>query len=261
MVCSMTSRINGEATFRAAVDKAVSRMVGCEHRLSYSLIRMPVWLPSGSCVVIEVWPSQGGTVVVTDGGTTYHEAEVLSADSQFKRYASKYAESVGVKYEHESFSIEGVSYDQISGAIGFVSSCAKHVLDHAVINRDKKRYQDDTDILYDRLTRVFSPKRVARDVEIKGISTHLWKFATAVSGRSRQIIFEPVANHTGSIASASMKFHDVALLDNPPGRTSVVSNKQEYGDMIAVLAQASDVIEQSAKDETIRRLVGNSRAA
>lgn len=125
-----------DAEFKRLIERAVSQLVHHEHFMTHSVIKMPVWLPSGSGVVIEVWPKRE-SVLVTDGGSTFTEAELLNADHQFSSYAPKIAEHSGVRYDSQALFIDRVSYDRIHGAVGTVCSCAKQVLDYAVLKRNE----------------------------------------------------------------------------------------------------------------------------
>jgi hypothetical protein len=75
----------------------------------------------------------------------------------------------------------------------------------------------------------------------------------------RPTIFEPVTKHPTSIAHASMKFSDIALLkDEAPQRVAVVHNKKELGTLLTVLSRSANVIDD---DESKERIVRLARAA
>jgi hypothetical protein len=97
---------------------------------------------------------------------------------------------------------------------------------------------------------------VAKNVKIVGQSSTEWPFATIVRlPGTRPTIFEPVTKHHHSVASASMKFNDIARLGtDAPARVAVVHNKKEFGTLLGVLSQAASVVDDDVPDETIHRL-------
>jgi hypothetical protein len=127
----------------------------------------------------------------------------------------------------------------------------------------EKTFEDSKDRLFERLVKVFaktagpSIKVVTRNVKVIGHSSAEWPIATIVKlpGSRTQTIFEPVTKHHNSVATASMKFHDIALLGkDAPARVAVVHNKQEFGTYLQVLSQAANVIDDDVPDSTIVRL-------
>jgi hypothetical protein len=63
------------------------------------------------------------------------------------------------------------------------------------------------------------------------------------------------ASAPATIANASMKFGDIALLKkDAPHRVAVVRNKSELGKLLTVLSRSADVIDDNETNESIRRL-------
>jgi hypothetical protein len=103
---------------------------------------------------------------------------------------------------------------------------------------------------------VFESRAVAKNVEIVGASTQTWPVAAVVTLHGhRSTIFEPVTKHPNSIAHASMKFGDIALLkEHAPHRVAVVQKKSELGKLLTVLSRSADVIDDDETSDRIRRL-------
>jgi hypothetical protein len=62
-----------------------------------------------------------------------------------------------------------------------------------------------------------------------------------------------VTPHPTSIAFAATKFQDLARLEDAPTRFAVVHRKASFGDLLAVIAQAAQVVEDDAADSVFRR--------
>jgi hypothetical protein len=95
----------------------------------------------------------------------------------------------------------------------------------------EKTFEDRKARLYERLVNVFESKAVKKNVEIVGASTQQWPFAAVVTlPGHRRTVFEPVTKHPSSIAHASMKFGDIALLKHDaPHRVAVVQYASDGG--------------------------------
>ncbi|MFZ3328102.1 MAG: hypothetical protein WA231_20430, partial [Methylocella sp.] len=52
--------------------------------------------------------------------------------------------------------------------------------------------------------------------------------------------------------NTTVKFHDIARLDNPPNRVSVVSKKSDMGEYLNLLSQAGNVVEFDVPENIIR---------
>ena len=105
--------------------------------------------------------------------------------------------------------------------------------------------------LYQRLVAIFRKESVARGVKVVGASNHTWRVSNLVTLPSGgRAAFEAVNSHHVSVASTAVKFHDLARLDPPPSRVSVVRDPASFGDLLGVLSQASAVIQLTASKES-----------
>jgi hypothetical protein len=119
----------------------------------------------------------------------------------------------------------------------------------------EKTFEDSKARLYERLIKIFTPKIVAKNVEITGASNQKWRVSAIVNVPSvPPTIFEPVTKHPNSVASASMKFSDISLVEDAPARVAVVHKRSEFGPLLTVLSRSANVIEDDTPTERIRVL-------
>jgi hypothetical protein len=240
---------------REVVEAVAREIVAADHRASGSFIRTPLMYPGGATVVIRI--EQGDDrFLVSDIGLGNREAELMGAGSMYQRPARAIAEEAGVRFDNEAFFVIEASREQLPGAVVTIANCSQQAVMRACDALAEKTFEDRKARLYDRLVQVFEPKAVKKNFEIVGASTQRWPFAAVVSlPGHRPTVFEPVTKHPNSIAHASMKFGDLALLKNDaPHRVAVVQNKSELGKLLTVLSRSADVIDDSETDDHIRKL-------
>jgi hypothetical protein len=241
--------------FNHLVDSVAREIVATEHRVGGSYIRTPLMYPSGSTVVVRI--EQGDNrFFVSDVGLGFQEAELMGAGLLYAKPAHVIATDAGVMFDNQAFFVLEASREQLAGAVVTIANCSQHATMRAADALAEKTFEDRKARLYERLVKVFEPKIVARNVEIIGASHQKWQFATVVTlPNSRPTVFEPVTKHPNSIAAASMKFGDVALLkEHAPHRVAVVQNKKELGALLTVLSRSANVIDDNESNERIVRL-------
>jgi hypothetical protein len=181
----------------------------------------------------------------------------------YMRAARPIAEAAGVGFDNQAFFIMEASREQLAGAVVTIANCSQEATMQAAYALAEKTFEDSKDRLYERLVKVFaktsspSNKIVTRNVKVVGHSSTEWPISTIVRlpGSRTPTIFEPVTKHHNSVATASMKFHDIALLGKgAPARVAVVHNKEEFGTFLQVLSQSANVIDDDVPDSTIVRL-------
>jgi|SRR5271169_120461 len=248
--------------FSELIENVARQLVATEHDLNGSFIRTPLLYPSGSTVVVRVAQSDG-RYFVSDFGLGYQESDMHGAAIFYMRHARPIAEAAGVGFDNQAFFIMEASREQLPGAVVTIANCSQEATNRAAYALAEKTFEDSKDRLYERLVKVFakaagpSTKIVTRNVKVIGHSSTEWPIATIVRlpGAQTQTIFEPVTKHHNSVAAASMKFHDIALLGKrAPNRVAVVHNKQEFGTYLQVLSQAANVIDEEVADSTFVRL-------
>lgn len=236
---------------RAFIDRVATQLATVDHREGGSFVSTPLLYPSGSAVVVRIEPT-GTDYFVTDLGLGYREADMMGASLTYARHARQVAEQAGIGFDQHAFFVARASADDLLGCIIAVANCSLEAVTIAAMKLSERRVADEAEMLYERLTRVFTPSRVARNTEIRGASNTSWPVANLVRSGPSETIFEPVLNHRNSIASVVTKFHDIALIEHAPARVAVVRNKHDFGTLLGVLTQAGRVITRDVSDDTLR---------
>lgn len=224
-----------------------------EHFGSGSLIKTRLMYPSGACAVVQI-TQQGDRFFVSDMGLGHQEAEMIGASTLYANSARGLADHYGIRFDNQAFFVAEASRDQLARATTIVANCSSEAAALAAYRAAERKFEEETDVLYKRLATVFPKREIERDIEFVGSSTHRWKIATIVRHGSHIALFEPVSKHPVSVVTTAAKFHDIARLDNPPGRISVVRKKADFGNLINVLAQAGSVIDFDAPKETLLKI-------
>lgn len=248
--------------FSELVEDVGRQLIAVEHHVSGSFIRMPLLYPSGAIVVVRIEQSDG-RYFVSDWGLGYQETENYGAGSFYVRHARSIAERAGVGFDNQAFFVMEASREQLPGAVVTIGNCSQEAAIRAADALAEKTFEDNKERLYERLVSVFAKREgtatkvVTKNARVVGHSSTEWPIATLVTlPRSGKLtIFEPVTKHHNSVAHATMKFHDIALLGkDAPNRVAVVEKKQEFGTFLGVLSQSADVVDESVSDDTILRL-------
>lgn len=245
--------------FRDVVEAVAREIVAIDHRASGSFIRTPLMYAGGATVVVRI-EEDGGRFFVSDVGIGLQEAELMGAGSMYAKPARSIAEEAGVRFDNQAFFVLEASRDQLPGAIVTIANCSQQAVMRAADALAEKTFEDRKTRLFDKLVTVFDAKAVRKNAEVVGASTQHWPVAAIVTLPGlKPTIFEPVTKHPNSIAHASMKFGDIALLKNDaPQRVAVVPNKKELGALLTVLSRSANVIDDN---ETSERIIRLARAA
>src|SRR5262245_4308689 len=244
------------------VDAVARALVATDHDVNGSFIRTPLAYPSGSLVVVRVDQADDNRLFVSDLGLGYQEADLAGAASFYTRHARTIAEKAGVGFDNQAFFVMEAARDQLAGAVVTIANCSQEATVRAADSLAEKTFEDSKERLYERLVAVFQKKTptsrvVTKNAKIVGQSSTEWQIATLVRppGAVRPTIFEPVTKHHLSVASAAMKFSDIARLGaDAPGRVAMVHDKKEFGTLLGVLSQSANVVDDDVPDSTIERL-------
>lgn len=245
--------VQPDARFTSLVDEVARSLVGTEHFGSGSLLKTPIIYPSGSSVVVEITQQQD-RFFVCDMGLGYQEAEMMGVSHQFSRNAGVVAENYGIRFDNQAFFVAEASKEQLAGAVTIVSNCSAEAVAMAAFKAAERRYEEQTQKLYQKLITVFDSSVVEMNVNFVGSSAHKWPVSTLVRRDNVVTIFEPVSKNHLSVVNVSAKFHDFARLERPPLRVSVVNKKSEMGDYLNILSQAGNIIEFDVAKDTYRRV-------
>jgi hypothetical protein len=248
--------------FRELIESVAHEIVATEHHVGGSFIRTPLLYPSGATVVVRI--EQGDNrYFVSDWGLGYQETDLYGAGSFYMRHARAIADKAGVGFDNQAFFIMEAPREQLAGAVVTIGNCSQEAAIRAADALAERTFEDNKERLYERLVSVFAKKVgpttkvVTKNAKVVGYSSTEWPIATLVKlpGANRQTIFEPVTKHHNSVAHATMKFHDIALLgQEAPSRIAVVHKKKEFGTYLGVLSQAANVVDEDVSDDTIVRL-------
>jgi hypothetical protein len=179
----------------------------------------------------------------------------MGAGLLYARHAHPIAETSGVRFDNQAFFVLETSRDQLAGAVVTIANCSQEATMRAADSLAEKTFEDSKARLYERLVKIFTSKIVAKNVEITGASNQKWRVSTIVHVPSTMpTIFEPVTKHANSVASATMKFGDIALREDAPSRVAVVHKRSEFGPLLTVLSRSASVIEDDTPPERIRKL-------
>jgi hypothetical protein len=187
-------------------------------------------------------------------GLGYHEAELMGASLIYSRHARSIAENAGISFDAHAFFIVEVAREQLAGAIATVGNCSQEAVALAAYKLAERSASDVAEELYERLVRIFTPPRVAKNAPVIGASNTEYHVAALVQGQKRPAVFEAVSAHHTSVFAANSKFHDLALLEKPPVAIAVVRKKKELGTYLGLLSQTANVIETDVTDERITQL-------
>jgi hypothetical protein len=235
------------------VDAVAQQIVSTEHFRAGSIIRTPLVYPSGASVVVQI-TEHADRFFVSDMGIGSQEADMFGAANYYNKSAAALADHYGIRFDNQSFFVAEASREQLAGATTLVANCSCEATAIAAYRSTDRVFEEQSEILYKRLVNVFPKSTVDRNVEFVGSSTHKWKVATVVHHQSRIALFEPVSKNHLSVVSTAAKFHDIARLESPPNRISVVESKDTFGNFINVLSQAGSVVEFKSSNETLVRL-------
>jgi hypothetical protein len=242
-----------DAPVAVAVQSAVAQLVRVQTWGGAAFVNLPMFYPNGNPITVKVEQWVGG-YRVSDGGLTYRELEQIGAESYFARNAGVYAgEMQGVVW-NRSLCIDAAP-NELSAAIADVAATVERMASKIMARVSAKGLEAEiASHLWDRLKAIFG-ERAERDVTITGPSTKDWKVDAVVHLDERDAVFRAVSAHHTSVYSASAMFHDLALRDNPPVTTAVVTSKADLGAMFNILAQAGNVIEQGQSDAVFESAV------
>ena len=239
--------------FRSLTEAVAKQLVSVEYVRGSSVVSVPLLYPSGAGAVVKI-SQHGDRYFVSDLGYGYQEAEMLGALKSYSTHARGLADHYGVSFDNQAFFVAESGRDSLKAVVTIIANCSVEAASIAALKAAERKYADDTDILYERLIRVFPREKVAKNVHFVGSSSHDWPISALVSSGAVPTIFEPVTNHHASVVNASAKFHDLARLETPPHRVAVVKKLAEMDSYLNLLAQSATVISYDADNNSLIRL-------
>ena len=229
------------------IEKAISRLVSSRVEGGRARIAMPVLYPSGAGAAVEV-TINGDSCFVSDIALGFTEAEMYGASGFYDSAAKKASERFGVGFDGFSVFAVRSSLDRIEGAIVAVANASVNATAGAIFRAVEEKEKKVNVELFERLTRVFGPKSITRQREIKGREV-LWSAHNVVSvGAEKLAIFEYVNDNSISVSSRFIMFSDLARAGGIASLNSVVSDLGRIGPKARMLADVSNVMPFSATD-------------
>lgn len=250
----MASKPTLDPNIYEAVQRAISEMVGVRAWGPTAYVRMPLFYPNGTQISVKVEPGPLG-FRVSDGGITYRELEQIGAETLFNRNAKTFAAEIDAVIFKRAIMLD-VTEEELGSAIADIADATARIAHKVIANEQGRNEAEIADHLYERLKLVFGTGQVEKDVSIPGPSTKVWDVDAVVQIEGNIALFQAVTKHYASVYSTSAMFHDLALKNHPPVSTSVVRNKPELGAWFNILAQAGNVIEESAANEVYESAIG-----
>jgi len=236
-------------------ETVAAQLARVEHFRDFSYITTPLLFPYGGGISVRVSRNIDG-YLVSDHGIGAEEANLIDGSAYYARIAPRVAAEAGVQYDSHSFFVLQVTEDRLVGAVTTIANCVHEAVFETYKRVEEYKARAASDQLFEKLTAVFDPSSVARDVEIVGASSHKWAFDSAVRLQSGgEALFETVGKHHNAVFSAVTKFHDVGRIELAPMRVAVIGKRVDYGDYLSLLGQAAKVVEMTANDNSYRSIV------
>lgn len=241
--------------FDEIINRAVSRLVSVRHEQNGTFVTTPVMYPSGGAVV--VWIDRAPPhFFVSDYSFSARECEIMGADRrQFRKHAEPIAERAGLSLSNDGAFEVIVSEGQLEGAIKTIANASQEAALSFANRVERRRLADVRVVLVTKLERVFGKPAVAKEIEFKGASATDWQIDARVQIADEIALFDTVTPWFPSVASTLAKFGDIRMLEAPPVRTSVLSDRDGFGSWIAALSQTGNVMQATAQDESFGRLI------
>lgn len=246
-----------ELEFRQAIESATARLVSVAADGDLLSVNTGSVYPSGGPVIVDV-RQEGDGCFITDSGRASLEAELLGATPRlFIGQGKTVAEQMGVSFDHQSFFAVRVDVSRVLGAIKIIGTASLKAATLTEARMSEQAEKNDRADLIDRLLGVFGPRRVAKDYDIIGASTHAWSFAGRVSTDGVGVLFDCTGPQHISVYSTHAKFSDVARLESDaPGRVVTYSQRYEMkADYRNLLQQTASLIEIEEEDSTYEKVV------
>lgn len=210
-------------------------------------------LPGGELATVLIRPDEGGRFFVSDNGAGREAAlnrGVLSVGAGAKRRAKRIAEAGGLQVDGDAFVLRHVAQAQLASAVSYVADASRAWAEYIVEQSTKARVAEVAEIVWEKLERAYTARRVKRRPSVLGASTTQYEFDFAVEIEgNRTALFEIVSPSMQSIAFAHTKFSDVARAHDDWLREAIVEDISQWpSDHTSLLAQVASHIRSANED-------------
>jgi hypothetical protein len=215
-------------------------------------VSVPVLFPSGSGAAVEILAG-GEQAFVSDIGLGHLEAEYGGASEYFDAQAKRAADQFGVSYDGYSIFALSVPLDRIEGGIAAIANASVRAASLAILRavEDKDRRQND--VVYERITRVFDKKSVAKTMDLRGQRDHYSAHNVVLFPSGEKAVFEFVSPHRNSISNKFLMFSDLVDSEAPLALNAVIESRAAMPSVGAMLEDVGNFIELAANDNLYRQ--------
>lgn len=245
-----------DVSFRESIESATLQMVGVVSDGNVLSIRTGAMYPSGAPVTVDV-REEDDRCFVTDNGRARLEGDLLGASARlFTGQGQIVSDQLGVGFDQHSFFILKVDLTRVLGAIKIIGAASLKAATLTEARVSEQAEKNDRADLIDRLLGVFGPKRVTKDLEVIGASTHAWSFAGSVATDKRDVLFDCTGPKHIAVYSTHAKFSDIARLgQDAPKRVIAYSRRYDlkngYRNLLQQTANLMKIEEQDATYEKV----------
>ena len=217
-------------------------------------IRTPVLMPSGRQISIRI-NAMEPKFLVSDDGVGYREAELMGAESNFRRYASIVSQQTGVQFNSFEFFELEAELDNLPGIVAIVADASRMAVQLTAEKLIENLGFEETVQIIEVLRHAFGTNRVNSDVEIRGASNETWHFDALVKADRKDIAVLRVKPSRNSVSSAYVKLDDVRRLDDAPVGVAALVRRPEFSpEQIILLNRASVIMDLNSPLRDWQRL-------
>jgi hypothetical protein len=232
---------------------AAGKLMGARHGPGEKmLLDMPVVYPSGSSVVVDV-EINGDKIWVSDMGMGHTEAMMMGAVESFQHVARGKATEFGVGYDGGAMFVLWAPVDRIEAAIVCVANASAQAAADAVRLASEVRHRKQEDAVFEKVTRIFGERSVARSHELSGRRSS-WEVHNVVRlPNGRGAIFESMSKQHVSVSSKFLMFSDLREARIGFSLNAVVENIKALDAKAQMVGDVANILELAAADEVFRQ--------
>lgn len=174
-----------------------------------NLVSLPVQYPSGAMVTVEISVGKHHAHL-SDMGMGMWEAEQLCSETSYHKFAEAEARRRGIKFDGHSVLALDLPLGSLSAGLVAVANASARAAAAAISSDASKKDAARKQAVYERVQLAFPDARVHKKLHVHGERAE-WDVHNVVDLRdNRKIVFEPVANHAGSVSAKYLMFSDLS---------------------------------------------------
>ena len=205
-------------------DEVARALIKISSRDDAARLSLPLLYPGGSMVGVEISRLREG-FLVTDAGGARREAGLMGGERTFVRVAGEIAERFGVRFDRNMIFEMEVTIDELVVVVAAVANAAKTAVENTAMILATTEHADSRAVLWDKLGRVYGPKKIRQKAKVRGKSDS-WEFDAAVDTNGHIALFEVIGPNANAVNSAVTKFLDIKDIgEKAPRRIAVLTSK------------------------------------